>query len=91
MGSYDANRTYLTSFVTGDTNAEAFLNNVSKGTTALQSAAIDAANGSIGRHTRSSTAFALDGQVSEVIYYKAKLQDDVADLNADINNHYNIY
>ncbi len=91
MGSYDANRTYLTSFVTGDTNAEAFLNNVSKGTTALQSVAIDAANGSIGRHTSSSTAFALDGQVSEVIYYKAKLQDDVADLNADINNHYNIY
>ena len=91
MGTYDANRTYLASFVTGDTNAEAFLDNVSKGTTAVQSAAIDATNGAIGRHTRSSSAFPLDGQLSEVIYYKTKLQDDVADLNTDINNYYNIY
>ena len=91
MGTYDANRTYLASFVTGDTNAEAFLDNVSKGTTAIQSAAIDATNGAIGRHTRGSSSFPLDGQVSEVIYYKAKLQDDVADLNTDINNYYNIY
>ena len=91
MGTYDAHRTYLASFVTGDTNAEAFLDNVSKGTTAVQSAAIDATNGSIGRHTRGNTSFPFDGQLSEVIYYKAKLQGDVADLNSDINNFYNIY
>ena len=91
MGSYDANRTYLASFVTGDTNAEAFLDNVSKGTTAVQSAAIDATNGAIARNVRSLSSFPWDGRVSEVIYYKAKLQDDVADLNTDINNHYNIY
>ena len=91
MGTYDANRTYLTSFVTGDTNAEAFLDNVSKGTTAIQSAAIDAVNGSIGRHTRSSTSFVLNGKVSEVIYYKNKLQSDVSEINANINNYYGIY
>lgn len=91
MGSYDANRTYLTSFVTGDTNAEAFLDNVSKGTTAVQSAAVDAANGSIGRHSRGSTSFTLNGKVSEIIYYKAKLQGDVAEINANINDYYGIY
>lgn len=91
MGTYNANQTYLTSFVTGDTNAEAFLDNVSKGTTAIQSAAIDAANGSIGRHTRGSTSFPLNGKVSEVIYYKNKLQADVSEINTEINNYYGIY
>ena len=91
LGTYNANQTYLTSFVTGDTNAEAFLDNVSKGTTAIQSAVIDAANGSIGRHNRGSTAFPLNGKVSEVIYYKNKLQADVSEINTEINNYYGIY
>lgn len=91
MGTYNANQTYLTSFVTGDTNAEAFLDNVSKGTTAIQSAAINAESGSIGRHIRASASFVLNGKVSEVIYYKNKLQADVSEINTDINNYYGIY
>ena len=87
FGTTNAFTTNLFSAFSGASNIEAFKNGASVGSTTLVDVTVDATTSTIGQL---SSAFYLDGKVTEIFITTQKLQDDAATINSNVTNYYNI-
>jgi methylglyoxal synthase len=88
--SYSLNTTYLKFDVLDNTNSELFVNGSSIATGTTGSKTASSAAFSIGR-ARGGTANFLNGQIAEIIIYDTDQSDNRVAIEADINDHYDIY
>jgi hypothetical protein len=88
--SYSLNTTYLKFDVLDNTNSELFVNGSSIATGTTGSKTASSAALSIGR-ARGGTANFLNGQIAEIIVYPSDQSANRVAIEADINDHYDIY
>tara|TARA_R110002020_G_scaffold127785_1_gene286554 strand:+ start:146 stop:1948 length:1803 start_codon:yes stop_codon:yes gene_type:complete len=91
LGTVSASSPTLLSFACGSSNVEAFANGTSKGTLSLEDAATGSITSSAIGTFGPGTGLEYTGKVTEYFITASKLQDDADGINAEINNHYNIY